>query len=406
MKRLALIVSLVCCSFGLDINESVQKVLQKSHKIKEQEHILSSLKAQLGIYEGAYYPKIDLKNQSGYDTRNHFSNKTSLELSTNLFNGMSDYNTIKKQEQTIQAQDDVVLKTQSEVKYTVKKLYTQILLSKGLLETSKESAKLLELQLAQANQFYKQGISAKNNVLSVEVSLASAKLDINSYMTQLRYLLASLELLLEERVELSALKDLSSCEVELDYDQLSLIIFEHHQEYKRLQKQEQALLFDIQSAKGAYYPKIDLSVGTDVFAGHQNYTQASLQLGITFNLFNGLKDRSNIELKRYELLSLQSKIQDYKKQVLSELKKAVGDFNLAKDQYLLSKKTIQSAQENYRIVSNRYKQNLENASALLDAELMLKTARANLLQAQYGIWENLFYVEFLVGREVGGFLIQ
>lgn len=406
MKKLGVFFSLGCLLFGLSIDESVQKTLEKSHKIKEQRHILSALKAQLGIYEGAYYPKIDLSNESRYDTHNNFNNKTSLQLSTNLFNGMKDYNILKSQEQNIQAQDDEIAKVQAEVKYAIKKLYTQILLAKGLLETSQESAKLLELQLSQANQFYKQGISAKNNVLSVEVSLASAKLDINSYMTRLHYLLASLELLLEERVGLNTLKDLASCEVELDYDQLSLIIFEHHQEYKRLKKQEQALLFEIEGAKGAYYPKIDLSVGGDVVAGRQNYTQANIQLGITLNLFNGLKDSSFVEYKRYELLSLQSKIQAYKKQILSELQKAVGDFNLAKDQYLLSKKTIQSAQENYRIVSNRYKQNLENASALLDAELMLKTARANLLQAQYGIWESLFYVEYLVGREVGGFLLQ
>lgn len=406
MRKFGVCLALVCFSYGLDINESVQKALQKSHKIKEQRHILSSLKAQLGVYEGAYYPKIDLKNQSVYDTRESFGNKTSLQLSTNLFNGMSDYNSIKRQEKIIQAQDDEVFKIQSEVKYNIKKLYTQILLAKGLLETSEESAKLLELQLAQANQFYKQGISAKNNVLSVEVSLASAKLDINSYMTRLRYLLASLELLIEEKVDLNSLKDLASCEVELNYDQLSLIIFEHQQEYRKMQKQEEALLFDIQSAKGDYYPKIDLSIGGDINAGVQTYSQAKIQLGITLNLFNGLKDSSTIQSKRYELLSLHSKMQAYKKEVLSNLRQAVGDFNLAKDQYLLSKKTIQSAQENYRIVSNRYKQNLENATTLLDAELMLKTARANLLQAQYGIWENLFYVEYLVGREVEGFLIQ
>lgn len=406
MRKFGVCFALVCFSYGLDINESVQKALQKSHKIEEQRHILSSLKSQLGVYEGAYYPKIDLKNQSVYDTRESFGNKTSLQLSTNLFNGMSDYNSIKRQEKIIQAQDDEVSKIQSEVKYNIKKLYTQILLAKGLLETSEESAKLLELQLAQANQFYKQGISAKNNVLSVEVSLASAKLDINSYMTRLRYLLASLELLIEEKVDLNSLKDLASCEVELNYDQLSLIIFEHQQEYRKMQKQEEALLFDIQSAKGDYYPKIDLSIGGDINAGVQTYSQAKIQLGIRLNLFNGLKDSSTIQSKRYELLSLHSKMQAYKKEVLSNLRQAVGDFNLAKDQYLLSKKTIQSAQENYRIVSNRYKQNLENATTLLDAELMLKTARANLLQAQYGIWENLFYVEYLVGREVEGFLIQ
>lgn len=406
MKRLCLALSLCVGLWGLDINESVQKVLQKSHKIKEQEYILSSLKAQLGIYKGAYYPKIDLSNQSSYKTSEDFLNKTSLQLSTNLFNGMQDYNTVQMQEKNIQAQNSQIAKIQGEVKYTVKKLYTQILLAKGLLETSKESAKLLELQLSQANQFYKQGISAKNNVLSVEVSLASARLDINSYMTRLRYLLSSLELLMEEKVAIEQIQDLPTCEEELDYDKLSLIVFEHHQEYRSMQRQKEALLFEIESAKGAYYPKIDLSMGGDVFAGNQNYTQASIQLGVSINLFNGLQDSSKVQYKQFELMSLDSKILAYKKEILSELKKAVGDFNLAKDQYLLSKKTIQSAQENYRIVSNRYKQNLENASTLLDAELMLKTARANLLQAQYGIWENFFYVEYLVGREIGGFLIQ
>lgn len=406
MRRVCLALSLCVSLWGLDINESVQKVLQKSHKIKEQEYILSSLKAQLGIYKGAYYPKIDLNNQSSYKTSENFLNKTSLQLSTNLFNGMQDYNTVQMQEKTIQAQNSQITKAQGEVKYTVKKLYTQILLAKGLLETSKESAKLLELQLSQANQFYKQGISAKNNVLSVEVSLASAKLDINSYMTQLRYLLSSLELLMEEKVAIEEIQDLPTCEEELDYDKLSLIVFEHHQEYRSMQRQKEALLFEIESAKGAYYPKIDLNMGGDVYAGNQNYAQASIQLGVSINLFNGLKDSSKVQYKQFELMSLDSKILAYKKEILAELKKAVGDFNLAKDQYLLSKKTIQSAQENYRIVSNRYKQNLENASTLLDAELMLKTARANLLQAQYGIWENFFYVEYLVGGEIGGFLIQ
>lgn len=392
--------------WGLDINESVQKVLQKSHKIKEQEYILSSLKAQLGIYESAYYPKIDLSNESFYKTSENFLNKTSLKINTNLFNGMQDYNTLEMQERNIQAQNSQIAKIQGEVKYTIKKLYTQILLAKGLLETSKESAKLLELQLSQANQFYKQGISAKNNVLSVEVSLASAKLDINSYITRLRYLLSSLEVLMEEKVLVEQMQDLPTCEEELDYDRLSLIVFEHHQEYRSLQKKREALLFEIEGAKGAYYPKITLGVGGDVVAGYKNYTQASIQLGVSINLFNGLKDSSIIQAKQFELLSLDSKISAYKKEILSELKKAVGDFNLAKDQYLLSKKTIQSAQENYRIVSNRYKQNLENASTLLDAELMLKTARANLLQAKYGIWENFFYVEYLVGGEIGSFLMQ
>lgn len=386
-------------AFGLNIYESVELVLQNSHKVREQEHSLSKLKSELGIYYGAYYPKVDLSYQSIYAPIDRFGNRASLELSTNLFNGLKDQNNIKRQEQNILVQEEYVKKAQEEMKYMTKKLYVQILLAKGLLQTSQESLQLLENQLKQAQQFYKQGISAKNNVLSVEVSLASVKLDINSYTTRLNYLVSTLEQLIEQKINLEELEDLPINEEEVDYDRLSLIVFEYRPEYKALQKQKEALLYEIEGAKGGYYPKIDLGVFGDISFGGEYYgkSQARVALGLSLNLFNGLKDYSLIEAKRYELLSLESKIAEFRRNVLVELKKAVGDFHLSRDQYVLSKKTIESAQENYRIVSNRYKQNLETSSSVLDAELMLKNARASLLKAQYEIWEYLFYVEFLVG---------
>lgn len=392
------------CLWSFDVYESVELVLQKNYKLKEQKAILQKLQSELGVYQGNYYPKIDASYRGGYGgLSNRFGNKASIGLELNLFNGLKDKNAVNMQEKYVQSQEEELKRVQEEVKYMTKKLYTQILLTKGLLEISQESVNLLKLQLKQAQQFYRQGIWAKNNVLSVEVSLASAQLEINSNTTQLNYLISALEEMMENKIDLKEMKDLPLNEREMDYDELSLLIFEYKPEFKAMQRKKEALQYEISMLKGNYYPKIDLGISGDYSFGGRYYgdSQVFVGVGVSINLFNGLKDSQRIQAKQYELLGMESKISAYKKDVLTELKKAVGDFNLAKDQYILSKKTIESAQENYRIVSNRYKQKLETSNELLDAELMLKNAKANLLKSQYGIWESYFYVEYLMGGNTG-----
>lgn len=390
---------------ALDIDQSVELVLQKSHKIKEQKMKLQKFQSELEMKKGNFYPKIDFSYKVGYGSLDALENRATLNMGINLFNGLKDQSFVAMQEKNIQSQEEEVRGIKEEVKYRTKKLYVQTLLAKGSLELFEESAKLLELQLKQAQQFYRQGISAKNAVLSVEVSLASAKLEINFYQTRLQYLIAVMNELMESHFEISQLQDLPLCEEEVDYDQLSLVMFEYKPPYQALQRQKEALEYELTALRGNYYPKLDLNVSGDyrLDKTYESKTQAFVGLGVSLNLFDGLKDSKRIEAKHYELLALESKISAYKKDALMELKKAVGEFHLARDQYLLSTKAIENAQENYRIVSNRYKQKLETSNALLDAELMLKNARANLLKSKYALWENFFYVEYLAGGNKGIF---
>ncbi|ANV97474.1 hypothetical protein BBW65_00985 [Helicobacter enhydrae] len=398
MKILGVLCLGVVGCLALTLDESIERVFANSHKIKEQEYLLLKLQSELGVKESAYYPKLNFHYRFGAKNA-EYGNRASVELGLNLFNGLKDYQEVQIQKQTIQEQEANKKRTQEELRYLVKKLYVQILMTKGRLAISKESYKLLELQLKQAEQFYKQGISAKNNVLSVELTLASAKLEINSYTNQLNFLVSSLESLMNAKVKIDEIEDLPVCEEEVDYDHLSLVMFEHKPRYRAMLEREKALLYRIEQAKGGYYPKIDLGVSGDVPFGGKLYgeAQGSVYLGLTWNLFNGLGDSASVEMRRYELMSLRAQMTAYRQDALIELEKAVGDFNLARDQYVLSKKTIESANENYRIVSNRYKQNLQSSNDLLDAELMLKNAKSNLLKTKYETWESLFYVEFLVG---------
>lgn len=389
---------------GFDLESSVDLVLEKSHKVREQKMKLYKLQSELGIQYANYYPKIDLDYRSEADYRG-LGNQIKLGAELNLFNGLKDRNRISMQEKNIQSQQEELKHEIKEVKYMTKRLYVQILLAKGALEIARESTHLLERQLKQAEQFYKQGISAKNNVLSVEVSLASARLDMSSYQTRLNHFLSAMEEMIESKIELAEMQDLPLYDQEIDFVHLSESIFDHCPEYQAMQRKKEALSYEIATLKGNYYPKVDLVISGEYKSIQndriiQSPSQVSVGVLMRLNLFSGLRHMYAIEGKQYELLGLESKMLSYKKDAIIELKKAVGEFNLAKDQYTLSTKAVQSAQENYRIVSNRYQQKLQTSSDLLDAELKLKDARANLLRSKYAIWENLFYVEFLMGESL------
>ena len=51
----------------------------------------------------------------------------------------------------------------------------------------------------------------------------------------------------------------------------------------------------------------------------------------------------------------------------------------------MAQEALIQAEENYRIVSNRYKERVETTSHLIDAELLLTQARTNVLVNRYGI---------------------
>ena len=105
------------------------------------------------------------------------SNTLNISGQMNLFNGMQDFYTYKKSKTNIKIQENNLDSNRNDIVLNTKLTYIKILENKESLKIAKDSIKLLELQLAQATQFYVHGISDKSAVLSVEVNLANAKIE-------------------------------------------------------------------------------------------------------------------------------------------------------------------------------------------------------------------------------------
>ena len=78
-----------------------------------------------------------------------------------------------------------------------------------------------------------------------------------------------------------------------------------------------------------------------------------------------------------------------------EVASLLNNLELAKQKSIVPKVSLEQAQENYRIVSNRYQENIVNYIEMLNAELMLTNAKSEIITYRYEIASNVAKIDHL-----------
>ncbi|WP_394953899.1 TolC family protein [uncultured Helicobacter sp.] len=396
--------------FGLNLDEVIRLALQNSDVIKEQEFSTKQSKANLSAQYGKFAPKIGLQYTITQNTRVNDSiytiNLSNIQMSYNLFNGLKDLYGFKHYKDLYQAQQHMYEASKQDIILLAKSLYIQILQAKDNLAISTESIRLLELQKSQAEQFYLQGVKAKSDLLSVEVMLANAKVTQSNDKNTLHYATLALEKLIMQEVKEQEIEEIRNHDLErlhFEREKLMGLMLASRSEYLYMQEILSSIENQKKSLYGNFLPMLDVSFSrrwysNDVSVLNRFGTnlQSQARLSVSWNFFNGLSDMYAIESKRYEALATQSRLSDLKKEMALALDKALDDLAIAKEQYEVSQKAIVLAEENYRIVQNRYQQNIETSRELLNVEVALNQARLHFNQSQHRINLALANLERIV----------
>ena len=163
--------------------------------------------------------------------------------------------------------------------------------------------------------------------------------------------------------------------------------------------------FDKKIAEGKYYPQLDINAAKYWYLTGANTSlvnfglQSQVRVDATWNLFNSYAAFFTIQSARANTLALNAQILDLRKDIATELSNLLNSLNVAKEQLNLAKVALTQAEENYRIVSNRYQQNIANYIELLNAELLLTNAKSSLVTARYEIAMNIARIEHLQNHQ-------
>jgi outer membrane protein TolC len=395
----------------LTLEESLKIGLENSKTLHSSKMKIISAEAQLSLANAGGLPSLALganytrlSNVAPYTISipdfgtytlsptvlDNYTAKVSLQQP--LFTGfkISSNSELAKNNSLAAAQD--YSKDEQDVIYNIKNAYWSLFLAGKIKQAVDENVQQMKAHLEDIQNFFKQGLATKNEVLKVEVQLSEAQLSQIDAKNSVKLAAVNFDNVIN--IPLSTDIDVQeNAEVENDnigdIDQLIDKAMKNRPDLKSLEYKLSASKNGITLAQSGWYPQI-------VLGGEYDYEKPNsrilplmdrfngtwaVQIGLTYTLWdwNSTKAQTTQAESQYE--QTKDSYGTLKDAVTLDVTQNYYNLIKAKETVLVTEQTVNQADENYRVTDDRFKQGLTLNSELLDAEVALVQAKTNYAQS-------------------------
>lgn len=431
MKKLLTIFCLISANFllaqdSLSLSDAIKIGLEKNYDIQLSQKNISINQLLNSWGEAGALPKVSLNSgqnnsimdqinpASFFDTLNLESNSINgtIALNWTIFNGFSvKANKLKLEQLVAQSEGTATLAIENTIH--------GIILSYYQVKLQIEQLTLLSNVLTLSRQKYKQQKSKSDLGLGVKLDLLQFE---SAYLTDSSNLILqelsfknsfrNLNLIMGEEIDKNWIL---STEIEpkynmYNYSDLKKDMLSNNTNIKNQFINISLLKQDIQMAKSAYYPIINLNAGSNLeksilrsslFPGQSSKgenTNYYANFTLSFKLFDGGKVRRGIKA-----LEIQNEINDIQSaqivaQLTQELSNTFDLYNTRLKIFEINKKAFTVAQENFNIAKLRENNGIINSFTLRDIEMAYLSAGLVLFQSSYNLLESNATLLKLTGK--------
>ena len=272
--------------------------------------------------------------------------------------------------------------------------YLQTLLGARLVQVARDNVASLEVQKKNAEANYQQGVAARNDVLKADVALSEAVQRERDTVKQLIILRSNLNQLLDldlqEKVELAGIEE-KTYQIP-DLHQLYSTAEEKRPEYLAIKASIQQAEYSKTAARSGYYPHVsafaqyyregeDFAADKNPYANNEN---ASVGVRVDWNLFEGGKTRASELEWEYRVRGIEQRRDDLLQKIRLQVENALEQLKVAKANIDTTRVAVKQAEENDRITTLQYKEQVAIFLEVLNAQVFLAQTRADFYQALYG----------------------
>jgi outer membrane protein TolC len=333
-----------------------------------------------------------------------------LELIQPLFTGFALTSRLNISKLDLKIAEYRLEETRLNVIRDVRYAFLQTLLGDKLLEVARENVRSLEVQRRNAEANFQQGLVAQNDVLKAEVALAQARQRERSAAKQLVLLRSRLNQLFD--LDLQTRLDLAETSLAPQLipslESLYALAEEMRPEVQTLESSIRQTQQGITAAKSRYYPRLsafaqyyregeDFLASDNPFANNDN---AAIGLRVEWNFFEGGKTRAATRELLHRQKSLEERQQELKQQIRIQVEDAYEQLKVAKADMEASEVALKQAEENERMTSIQYREQLVIFLEVLNAQVFLSQSRVDYYQALYGYALALADLERAVGGPI------
>ena len=349
-----------------------------------------------------------------YVDQNGQSDQFYLGGNLNLFNGLQNFNTIRKNKYQLLASEQDLQSIKDNISLNIALAYLQILLNSELVTTTDNQLQITRQQIVKTRKMFDAGSVAKGNLLQIEAQAASEELQLINLKNQLDISY----LTLTQMLELESPEGFRIITPQISVDTNSIItgnideIFNQAQglrpEIKSAELSLQASEYDFKIAQGGRSPRISMShsastmysnirkklVSIDPITGpvygeypfsEQIDDNLNYGFGFTLNLpiLNGWQVNKNIANRKISMDNYRYNLEAEKKRLYKNIQQAYADAVASLKKYSASLKAVVSMEESFRYTEQKFDVGMVTPVDYNAAKTQLLNAQSDMAQAKY-----------------------
>ncbi len=292
--------------------------------------------------------------------------------------------------------------TKQHVLYRVTEAYYDILLAKAQVKTAQEAKTIAQTNLRHIRSRFNTGVTVKSDVLEAAVRLSSVQEALIIAQRSVKIGMVVLQHTIGVREAVDVQEDLNLVHVlsRMRTDDRMLPL-ESRPDYQALQGQLDQAEVDTKLAKSSFLPSVDIqSIYERNTAGAFSNGESNYSVFAVFrlNLFSGLSDRANVRRSLAQVKRQQQLLEAKRREVAIEVEEARFVVEAAQERNVVTEGTVEQAEENLRIIRNRYLSGIAPVIDLLTAEMILNEAKLQRLNARYDLHVGLARQDLVQGQ--------
>lgn len=408
-----------CIFYAIDNNIQIkQQVIQTQYQKNSLELSKYRLLPTLSASASQNYSwgrSLDQTTYSYTKDQRVLNNNFYVGGSMSIFNGLQNYNTIKKYEYTLLAGEQDLQNIKENIMLTVALNYLQILLNKELVSATGDQLQITLQQIEKTKKLVDAGSAARGNLLQIESQAAQEEVQLINVKNQLDLSFLDITQLLELKTPVGFEVVVPPISVDTNSVITETVddIFAVAQGARPSVKSSELMLtaseYDLKVAKGGRSPRISMNhsystgysdvrqkilgldpVTTAPIYGDYPFSEQfkdnrNFGLGFSLNIpiLNGWQVNKNIANAKLARQSSQYTLDGTKKQLYKNIQQAYADASAALKKFTASKKAVTSMEESFRYTEQKFNVGLVTPVDYNQAKSQLLKAQSELAQSKY-----------------------
>lgn len=405
----------------LTLKKAVEIALTNSDVAALAKTKVESSKLELDITKNNRYPSVKSSGQylrltnakvdSNIQTNNEGSgSSTSLKIdqlmlgqvnvNMPVFSGFKLNNSINESESMYKAETFSEKHSKEQIGLEVVEMFASLYKAQQMVNLIEENLKTADQRVTDFTAMEENGLIARNDLLKAQLQQSNVQLSLDN--AKKNTAIANYKLI-------TLLKLPEGTVVEIDIEAVKRDMAGNQgnsgqgerNDLKSLELKKQASESGIKIAKSNYYPSLSLTGGYIAFDLNNVLTVTNAMnfgVGFSYDLSSIFKNSKNVKLAQSKTKEIEIALSLMTDQIKEEVFQAQENYNLSLKQSLVYDKAVVQATENYRIIKDKYDNNLSDTNDLLEADYQQLQAKINQALSKADVAQKYYELQFASGK--------